>query len=62
MERMRKNFALAMVALLALTLALAAVGCAKKKAEETTPAAPVADTTSMTQDTTTMKADTTAQK
>jgi hypothetical protein len=58
---MRKNFALAMVALLVLTLALAAVGCAKKKAEETTPPAPVADTTSMTQDTTTM-ADTTVHK
>ena len=47
---MRKNLALAMVALLAMTLALAAVGCAQKKAEE--PAPPVtADTTSMTQDT-----------
>ena len=62
MERMRKNLALAMVALLALTLALAAVGCAQKKAEEATPA-PVADTTSMTQDTTTMTpADTAAVK
>jgi hypothetical protein len=59
---MRKNFALALVALLALTLALAAVGCAKKKAEETATPAPVADTTSMTQDTTTMKADTTVHK
>ena len=38
-----------MVALLALTLALAAVGCAQKKAEE--PAVPaMEDTTSMTQD------------
>lgn len=47
---MRKNLALAMVALLALTLALAAVGCAQQKAEE--PAPPVTeDTTSMTQDT-----------
>ena len=35
---MRKNLALAMVALLALTLALAAVGCAQKKAEEPAPA------------------------
>jgi hypothetical protein len=65
MERMRKNLALAMVALLALTLALAAVGCAQKKAEEVTPA-PVenaTDSTSMTQDTTTMApADTAAQK
>ena len=60
MERMRKNLALAMVALLALTLALAAVGCAPKKTEEAAPPAP-ADTTSMMQDTTTM-ADTTAQK
>jgi hypothetical protein len=60
---MRKNFALAMVALLALTLALAAVGCGGKKAEETTTTpATTTDTTSMTQDTTTMKADTTAQK
>jgi len=63
LERMRKNLALAMVALLALTLALAAVGCAQKKAEETTTTpATTTDTTSMTQDTTTMKADTTAQK
>jgi len=61
MERMRKNLALAMVALLALTLALAAVGCAKKKAEEVTPA-PVSDTTSMVQDTTTMAPDTTVHK
>ena len=34
---MRKLFALAMVAVLALTMAFAVVGCAKK-AEETTPA------------------------
>ena len=61
MERMRKNLALAMVALLALTLALAAVGCAQKKAEEVTPA-PVADTTSMIQATTTMAPDTTVQQ
>lgn len=60
---MRKNLALAMVALLALTLALAAVGCAPKKAEETTQTTTTTtDTTSMTQDTTTMTADTTAQK
>jgi len=58
---MRKNLALAMVALLALTLALAAIGCAPKKAEEAAPPAPEADTTSMMQDTTTM-ADTTAQQ
>ena len=63
MERMRKNLALAMVALLALTLALAAVGCAQKKAEETTPATtPAVDSTSMTQDTTAMPADTAAKK
>jgi hypothetical protein len=65
MERMRKNLALAMVALLALTLALAAVGCAQKKAEEVTPA-PVenaTDSTSMMQDTTAMApADTTVQQ
>ena len=61
MERMRKNLALAMVALLALTLALAAVGCAPKKTEEVVPA-PVADTTSMIQDTTTMAPDTTVQQ
>ena len=44
MKTMRKNFALAMVALLSLTLALAAVGCGKKAEEtpaatETTPPA-----------------------
>jgi ABC-type oligopeptide transport system substrate-binding subunit len=64
MERMRKNLALAMVALLALTLALAAVGCAQKKAEEVTPT-PVenaTDSTSMIQDTTTMAPDTTVQQ
>jgi hypothetical protein len=56
---MRKNFALAMVALLSLTLALAAVGCgqpAEEPALDTTT-----DTTSMEQDTTMMEADTTAQ-
>jgi hypothetical protein len=56
---MRKNMAL--VALLALTLALAVVSCTKK-AEETTPATTTADTTSMTQDTTTMAPDTTQQQ
>jgi len=35
MNLMRKNFALAMVALLSLTLALAAVSCGQKKVEET---------------------------
>jgi hypothetical protein len=61
---MRKNLALAMVALLALTLALAAVGCAQKKAEEVTPA-PVenaTDSTGMMQDTTAMAPDTTVQQ
>jgi hypothetical protein len=57
-ESMRKNFALAMVALLSLTLALAAVGCGQQ-AEEPAPA-PTTET-DMTQDTTMMEADTTAQ-
>ncbi|MBI5709721.1 MAG: hypothetical protein HZC42_05350 [Candidatus Eisenbacteria bacterium] len=53
---MRKILALAMVALLALALALAAVSCGQKAAEESTPApetttAP-ADTGSMMQDST----------
>ena len=39
MRTMRKNFALVMVALLSLTIALAAVGCGKK-AEETTTTTP----------------------
>ena len=57
---MRKNLALAMVALLAMTLALAAVGCAQKQAAEE-PAPPVtADTTSMTQDS--MPVDTAVQQ
>lgn len=58
---MRKNFALAMVALLAMTLALAAVGCTKKtETQEATPSTTTTtDTTSMTQDTTTMAPDTT---
>ena len=38
MQTMRKNFALLMVALLSLTIALGAVGCGQKAAEET-PAA-----------------------
>ena len=38
---MRKNFALVMVAMLSLTIALAAVSCGKKKeATETTPTPP----------------------
>jgi hypothetical protein len=54
---MRKISALAMVALLSLTIALAAVGCSSKKDESATPpaetAAPPAETsmdTSMTAD------------
>ena len=35
MNLMRKNFALAMVALLSLTIALAAVSCGQKTVEET---------------------------
>jgi len=59
---MRKIFALAMVTLLALTLALAAVGCGKKAEEQqTTPPSTMTDTTSMTQDTT-MHAESTAVK
>jgi hypothetical protein len=58
-KSMRKNFALAMVALLALTFALAAVGCTKKAEETTTTTTTTTDTTSMTQDTTTMAPDTT---
>ncbi len=58
---MRKNFALLMVALLALTIAIAAMGCGAKKAEETsTPAteqtaAPMDSTMHMGGDTTTAK-------
>ena len=43
MNLMRKNFALALVALLSLTMALAAVSCAPKAAEET-PAATTPET------------------
>ena len=54
MHKMRKLFALMMVALLALTFAIAAVGCGQKAAEEapaatgtetTTPTETMADTT-----------------
>ena len=38
MNHMRKMFALAMVALLALTLALAVVSCGQKAQESSTPA------------------------
>jgi hypothetical protein len=53
---MRKNFALAMIAMLSLTIALAAVGCGQKK-EETTETTPPVETSTMT-DTTTMMSDT----
>jgi predicted small lipoprotein YifL len=50
---MRKLFALSMVALLALTLAIAVVGCGQKAAEETpaatetTPSETMTDSTAM---------------
>ena len=47
--KMRKLFALAMVAVLSLTIALAAVGCGQKAAEESTTT-----TTTTTTETTTM--------
>jgi hypothetical protein len=50
MNKMRKNFALVMLALLSLTMALAAVSCAKK-AEETTTTTPPAENSSMMSDT-----------
>ena len=68
MSTMRKIFALAMVALLALTVALAAVGCGQKAEEtgstttETTPpmeSTPM-DTTMM--DTTNMLSDTSSMQ
>ena len=54
---MRKIFALAMVALLALTIALAAIGCGKK-AEETTPSSETTTPPAETSMDTTMKTDT----
>jgi hypothetical protein len=57
---MRKNFALVMVALLALTLALAAASCGKKAEQTTTETTAPVDT--MMQADTTMKADTTMAK
>ena len=52
MHTMRKLFALAMVALLALSLAIAAVSCGKKAEEtpaatETTPSSTMSDSTAM---------------
>lgn len=71
MNTMRKYFALSMVALLALTLAIAAVGCGQKQEEAATPAP--AETSTMASDSTakmggmadsthSMMADTTAKK
>ena len=68
-ETMRKYFALSMVALLALTLAIAAMGCGKK--QEETPAASSesssmsstpTDTSASAAMDTTMKSDTTMKK
>jgi len=47
---MRKLFALAMVAMLSLTIALAAVGCSQKQ-ESTTETTPPAEQTTMPADT-----------
>lgn len=65
MHKMRKLFALMMVALLALTFAIAAVGCGKKAEEApatepqtTTPTETMTDTTMAPVDT--MAADTAA--
>ena len=60
---MRKNFALAMIAMLSLTIALAAVGCGQKKEETTETTPPVetstsADTSSSMMSDTSMSADT----
>ncbi len=54
---MRKYFALSMVALLALTFAIAALGCGKK---EEAPAAGTEQTTTAPADTSAMPMDTTA--
>jgi ABC-type oligopeptide transport system substrate-binding subunit len=54
MTKMRKNFALLMVAILSLTIALAVASCGKKAeesstttTEQTTPPTTTADTSSM---------------
>jgi Flp pilus assembly protein TadD len=60
---MRKNFALFLVAMLALTMAFAAVGCGgSSTTEQTTTEAPAteAPATEMPMDSTAMPADTTA--
>ena len=55
--RVRKFFALILVALLAMTVALAAVGCGQKTEETSTTETPVPETTMP--DTTNMMVDTT---
>ena len=70
MNTMRKLFALSMVALMALTIAIAAVGCGHKEDEAATPAP--AEQSTMSSDSTakggmmdsthSMMADTTAKK
>jgi hypothetical protein len=57
---MRKIFALAMVAILSLTVALAVIGCGGQKAEETTPA-PTEQMSTPMESTGTMTMDSTAQ-
>ena len=55
---MRKYFALTLVALLALTLALAVVGCGGQKAAESTPPAETAMPESAMPESATMQPDT----
>ena len=54
MNIMRKNFALALVALLSLTLALSAVGCGQKTVEETPVTEPLPPADNMMVDSTMM--------
>lgn len=56
---MRKNFALFLIALMALTLVFAAVGCGQKTTENTTSTEPAPPTDAMPADTVGMM-DTTA--
>jgi hypothetical protein len=62
--KMRKLFALAMVALLAMTVALAVVGCGQQQATEEAPppaeSTMPADTSAMPMDSSEMPADTMA--
>jgi len=55
---MRKNFALAMIAILALTIALAAIGCGKKTNEGESTTTPTTTTETSTTPDTGMTADT----